>query len=66
MGVSKAAKKTLNKKPLINKVENLSHASTLNMHNKNKTENVSMNWEKIVEALFLNHKCLPFVRFFQK
>ena len=43
MGVSKAAKNTLNKKPLINNIENLSHAKTLKIHNKNKTEKVSMN-----------------------
>ena len=43
IGVSKAAKKTLNKNPLINKVLKRSHAKTSKEHNKNKTANVSMN-----------------------
>ena len=66
IGVSNAAKKTLNKKPFTNSIENLSHAITSNVHNKNKTENVSTNCEKTVDALLRSHKCFPFVKFFQK
>ena len=39
MGVSKAAKNTLNKNPLSNNIENLSHAITSKKHKRNKTEN---------------------------
>ena len=66
MGVSNAAKNTLNKNPFNKRTENLSQAITSNMHSKKRTENVSMNWENTVEALFLNHRCLPLVNFFQK
>ena len=63
MGVSNAAKNTLNKKPFNKRTENLSHDITLKEHNKNKTAKVSTNCENNVEALFLSHKCLPLVIF---
>jgi len=43
MGVSKAAKNTLNKNPFINRVENISQDKTLNIHSRNNTEKVSIN-----------------------
>jgi len=43
IGVSNAAKKTLNKKPLIKSTEKRSHSITLKVHNKKRTEKVSMN-----------------------
>ena len=65
IGVSNNATRTLNKKPFNNRIENKSHSITPKEHNKNRTENVSKNWEVIVEKLLRNQRCLALVNLFQ-
>ena len=66
MGVSINATNTLNNQPIKSNVPNLSQPIAPAEQRINKTIEVSTNCENIVEALFLNHKCLPLVSLFQK
>lgn len=65
-GVSMAAINTLN--VILERVspQKRFQGSTLKAHSKKMTVAESIIWEEKVEKLFLSHKCLPSVNFFQK